>query len=104
MGNLEAAGRWSPQPVSDRVRAQHYDYVVVTLVDGQVPSYRGYPLLSVSIQQQVRASYRPLCSLDGGSLLVLARRAPRDGDRSAELLAAGCRTSEVEALAAKAFP
>ncbi|HXZ84710.1 MAG TPA: hypothetical protein VEI82_04390 [Myxococcota bacterium] len=84
---LELAGRYDPAPLAQRLRAGEFDLVVTRPKEDR---YRGVEVLSPAFQDAIRASYAPLCVLDGN--LYLLPRTPHDTGALADgLRKLGCR-------------
>lgn len=58
---LEKAKQWSPEPILSEVRQQSFDVVFLKEPDHHPVVYRKAELISPSIQEELRRSYRPIC-------------------------------------------
>jgi hypothetical protein len=93
---LERTGEWSPKPVLRQIRAEEFDYVVVSVRRSThgppvIPSsYRGVPRLSPPIMQQVRGSYRLAGACLNGAVVIFVPKKKLRGSQLAARLAPVC--------------
>ncbi|MGH9581114.1 MAG: hypothetical protein ACRD2R_08975, partial [Terriglobales bacterium] len=67
---LELAGRWSPGPIVEKLRAQRYEAIVLGLDNGRLHEWRGYPLFSRTILKEVGKYYEVGCTTDRVAVLL----------------------------------
>jgi hypothetical protein len=96
MSVLERTGAWSPAPILRQIEQQQFDYVILRAKDdasgrlGLLKPYRGLPLVSPRIVEEVGRDYRKAgpC-VDENAIVFVPRQEPR-GTELAQRLAAVC--------------